>query len=66
MRDKRGRMLSKDASLQLLMTKATEYAGEGWRLFGLMRKLITDNGINIQKKRAEWSEAKRMKRMGLA
>ena len=62
MRDKRGRMLSKDASLQQLMTKAMEYSGEGWRLFGLMRKLITDNGINIKAKRAEWAETKALKR----
>lgn len=55
--DKRlGGKMSKDASMQHLRDKAMEYSkySEGWRLFGVMKKLIADNNIDIQKKMAEW------------
>lgn len=40
----------------MLENKAHEYATsqEGWRLFGVMKKLIADSGINIGKKMEEW------------
>ena len=60
-RDSNGRFLSKQASLEYLETKAEEYSHEGWRLFGVMRKLIEDAGININKKRQEWAMAKKIK-----
>lgn len=43
-------------SLALLEDKADEYSRsqEGWRLFGVMKKLIADSGINIEKKMREW------------
>lgn len=43
-------------SLSYLEEKAIEYAAsnEGWRLFGVMKKLIDDAGINIEQKMAEW------------
>lgn len=46
----------KDKSLKHLEDKAIEYSAsyEGWRLFGVMKKLIADSGINIEKKMAEW------------
>lgn len=46
--------LSQQKSLRLLEDKATEYSDEGWRLFGLMKKLISDSNINIERKMAEW------------
>jgi hypothetical protein len=61
-RDSNGRFLSKQASLDYLEAKAEEYSHEGWRLFGVMRKLIKDAGININKKRQEWAMAKKIKR----
>lgn len=45
---------SKEKSLQILEAKNTEYGSEGWRLFGVMKKLISDNNINIENKMAEW------------
>lgn len=53
---RRGCWMSKEASIQYLCNKAAEYSksDEGWRLFGVMRKLIADNNIDIQKKMAEW------------
>ncbi|MCM1142623.1 MAG: ubiquitin carboxyl-hydrolase, partial [Muribaculum sp.] len=46
--------LSEEKSLEILNSKNKEYAGEGWRLFGVMKKLIADNNINIEKKMQEW------------
>lgn len=53
---RRGCWMSKEASMQYLCNKTAEYSksGEGWRLFGVMKKLIADNNIDIQKKMAEW------------
>lgn len=45
-------------SLKILESKAEEYKNEGWRLFGVMKQLISDNGINIEKKIAEWRNNK--------
>ncbi len=46
--------LSQTKSLRLLEDKAAEYSDEGWRLFGLMKKLISDSNIDIEAKMAEW------------
>ncbi len=46
--------ISQQKSLAMLENKANEYATEGWRLFGLMKKLINDNNIDIERKMAEW------------
>ena len=53
-RGSNGRFLSQKQSLAVLESKAEEYKTEGWRLFGVMKKLIDDNGIDIRKKIAEW------------
>lgn len=53
-RNSKGHFLSQKQSLALLEEKADEYRLEGWRLFGVMKKLIQDSGINIEKKIAEW------------
>ena len=47
-----------NSSLEMLETAAETYKDEGWRLFGLMKQMIEENGIDIEKKRAEWREAK--------
>lgn len=43
-------------SMEILATKANEYKNEGWRLFGLMKKLIEDSKIDINKKMREWKK----------
>lgn len=53
-RAENGRFISREASMSQLYTKAEEYSTEGWRLFGVMKKLIRDNGIDIRQKMAEW------------
>lgn len=35
---------------------------QGWRLFGLMKKTIHDNGIDINEKRQEWRKARQQKK----
>lgn len=51
-----GIYMTKEASMQYLQDKAMEYSqtAEGWRLFGVMKQLITDNNIDIKQKMAEW------------
>lgn len=53
-RNNKGRFLSQENSLKHLEDKAQEYKSEGWRLFGVMKKLISDSGMDIKKKMAEW------------
>lgn len=48
--------LSKSQSLVFLDQKAGAYAQEGWRLFGLLKKAITDNNIEIEAKVASWHQ----------
>lgn len=48
--------LSKSQSLVFLDKKAGEYAQEGWRLLGLLKKAITDNNIEIEAKMASWHQ----------
>lgn len=48
------------SGLKMLEAAATSYAdGEGWRLFGLMKQMIEENGIDIKAKMKEWADAKR-------
>ena len=35
--------------------------GEGWRLFGLMKQMLDENGIDIDAKMKEWAQAKKRK-----
>ena len=49
--------------LTLLERAAKAYAdGEGWRLFGLMKQMIEENGIDIKGKMKEWRMAKKNRR----
>ena len=46
--------------LQMLENAAISYHnGEGWRLFGLMKQMIKDNGIDIDAKMKEWAQVKK-------
>lgn len=47
--------------LQMLENAAISYDDEGWRLFGLMKQMLEENGIDIKKKMKEW-QAKKMKK----
>lgn len=50
--------------LQMLENAANTYAeGEGWRLFGLMKQMLDENGIDIDAKMKEWSETKKAKHL---
>ena len=52
------------SGLQMLENAAWSYAGgEGWRLFGLMKQMISENGIDIKAKMAQWAAAKDAKRL---
>jgi len=51
-------------SLTLLDIAAEKYKhGEGWRLFGLMKQTIEENGINIDGKMEEWRKEKEAKNL---
>ena len=54
--DKDGKKLSQLESMKYLGKKADQYAAdsEGWRLFGVMKKLLQDNNVDIQKKINSW------------
>lgn len=50
------------SGLAMLEQAAETYAdGEGWRLFGLMKQMIEENGINIAGKMQEWAKVKSRK-----
>lgn len=40
-------------AVNYLKSKLDEYQGEGWRMFALMKKVITDNGFDFNKRMAE-------------
>ncbi len=50
------------SGLQMLEDAAIAYDDEGWRLLGLMKQMIEENGINISAKMTEWARAKEAKR----
>lgn len=55
MRNAKGNLVSMASSLRELDKLAEEYKnGEGWRMFGAMKELIADNGVDIEAKMAEW------------
>lgn len=51
----KGSPLSESSSLRKLDKLAEAYKnGEGWRMFGAMKELISSNGIDIEAKMNEW------------
>lgn len=49
------------ASLRHVEDKAREYEKEGWRMMGVMKKLIADAGISVEDKIHEWQVQKQQK-----
>lgn len=57
--DDTGKRLDKYQSLAFISFKAEEYKdGEGWRLLAVLKKMLSDNNIDIKKKMAEWRKKK--------
>ena len=57
--DDNGKRLDKYQSLAFISAKAEEYKdGEGWRLLAVLKKMLSDNNINIKKKMAAWRKDK--------
>lgn len=57
--DDRKKRLNKYQSLAFILAKAEEYKdGEGWRLLAVLKKMLSDNNIDIKKKMAEWRKSK--------
>ena len=40
-------------AVAILNEKLDEYKGEGWRMFALMKKVISDNGFNFNERMKE-------------
>jgi hypothetical protein len=40
-------------AMRIIEAKLVEYQGEGWRMFALMKKVITDNGFDFDKRMKE-------------
>lgn len=55
--DDAGKRLNKSQSLAFIAKKAEMYKnGEGWRLLAVLKKMLSDNNINIKKKMSEWAK----------
>ena len=56
--DENNKRMTQQQSLSYLSDRSNQYAihHEGWRLFGVMKKLLKDNNIDIKKKMAEWRD----------
>lgn len=53
--DDNGKTLGKNASLAFLNKKAKLYENrEGWRLIGMLKKMLDDNNIDVVAKMKEW------------
>lgn len=53
--DDNGKRLDKSRSLTFIEAKAEEYKnGEGWRLLAVLKRMLSDNNIDIKKKIASW------------
>lgn len=50
------RKMSEAKSLDKLDKLALEYSNEGWRMLGVLKQLIKDNGISVQGKIDEWKK----------
>ncbi len=57
--DDNGKRLNKHLSLAFISLKAEEYKNEGWRLLAVLKKMLDDNNIDINKKMQEWSKKKK-------
>lgn len=48
-----GHMVYGAAAVSVLNKRLNEYKGEGWRMFALMKKVISDNGFDFKKRMFE-------------
>ena len=48
-----GKMVYGAAAVSVLNKRLNEYKGEGWRMFALMKKVISDNNFDFKKRMAE-------------
>lgn len=48
-----GRMVYGAAAMSVLNKRLNEYKGEGWRMFAMMNKVISDNNFDFKKRMAE-------------
>lgn len=53
----------RQGGLQMLEQAADAYKREGWRLFGLMKQMLDENGIDIELKMRQWAAEKRAKNL---
>ncbi len=49
--------------LGMLDAAANAYRKEGWRLFGLMKQMLEENGVDIEAKMKQWADAKKAKNL---
>lgn len=52
--DDNNKKLDKYQSLWFIKEKARSYSEQGWRMLGLLKKVLKDNNIDIEKKMSEW------------
>lgn len=52
----KGTKLSKSNSLQRLTSLSKKYYDEGWRMIGVLKQMLLDNNIDIEKKMSEWKK----------
>lgn len=58
--DYKNKRMDKSRSLAFLTANAEMYRdGNGWRLLGMLKKLLKDNNVNIHKKMLEWRNKKK-------
>lgn len=62
LQDDNGIWLNTDDSLSFLWIKARQYKGEGWRMWGLMKKFLDDNNFGVEqmkKMQKRWADEKK-------
>lgn len=60
--DDNGMVLNQEDSLAFLWIKAKQYKGEGWRMWGLMKKFLDDNNFGVEqmkKMQKRWADEKK-------
>lgn len=56
--NRRSEKLWGEAGIRELDRISEKHRDEGWYVFGLMKSVIKDNGVNIKAERAEWARSK--------
>lgn len=59
-----GKIYDQKWSMKIIDNKADAYCnGDGWRMFAAMKKLLEDNNIDIEERRKQWAEAKKLRKL---